>query len=294
MTLLQLKYFQSTCELGSISRAAIKLHISQPAISAAIRELEQEFGIQLFSRIGKSMRITYEGQMLLSMTEDLLKRAGDIQQVMADLANQRKRIRLGISHQLCSILLPRIYQEFTSQHPEVMLLVEEGGRSPLFEKLKSGDVDMVIMSGSDRYITPLENNYDKIPITQLEYSCCISPDHRLAEYPSVRAIDIGREPLVTFQEGYHQRASIEKIFAEEGIEPNIVYRSAQLSTIWELVAHCGMTTFLYRVLSRQRPNLRFIPLNPPVMVPINLYWSPDSYLYGDINKFIHCIQELEL
>ena len=293
MTLLQLKYFQAVCKLGSISRATAKLHISQPAISAAIRELEREFGTQLFSRVGKSLQLTYEGQRLLDLSEDLLRQADGVHQVMADLANQRNCIRLGISPLLSSILLARIFQKLNSQYPEVTLLVEEGGRYPLFEKLKAGELDLVIMSEAESYIAPMENRYQKIPLTKLAYGCCVSPGHRLAEYSSVSIENVAREPLVTFQEGYHQLEFIDKVFADAMIEPNIAYQSSQLSTIWELVAHCGMTAFLYCALSRQRPDLRFIPFDPALDIQINLYWNSGNYLYSDINRFIRCVRELE-
>ena len=140
MKLLQLKYFQTVCSLGSITRASALLSVSQPAISAAIKELEREFGVQLFSRVGKSLELTREGQTLLGLSEDLLRRADSAAQVMSDLANQRNRIRLGMPPMLCSILLPQLYGDFTTRFPEVSFEVVEDGRYPLFDKLESGEI----------------------------------------------------------------------------------------------------------------------------------------------------------
>lgn len=64
MTLMQLKYFQTVCKLGSISRASMVLNITQPAISSAIKELEREYNVQLFERIGKRLILTQEGSYL--------------------------------------------------------------------------------------------------------------------------------------------------------------------------------------------------------------------------------------
>ncbi len=294
MKLLQLKYFQTVCSLGSITRASALLSVSQPAISAAIKELEREFGVQLFSRVGKSLELTREGQTLLGLSEDLLRRADSAAQVMSDLANQRNRIRLGMPPMLCSILLPQLYGDFTTRFPEVSFEVVEDGRYPLFDKLESGEIDMLIMSEAGNYTAPLKNDYHRLPITELEYSCCVAPGHRLAGCGRVGAADVGADPVVTFLQGYHQQEFIHKMFAEAGLVPNVAFCSGQLSTIWEMVAHSGMVTFLYRALSRQRPDLRFIPLQISMPVRISLFWRLGDFLYSDMNKLIRCVRELRL
>lgn len=294
MKLLQLKYFQSVCSMGSITRAASLLSVSQPAISAAIRELEQEFGVQLFFRIGKSLKLTREGQTLLELSSELLQRADNVTQIMTDLANQRNRIRLGITPMLCSILLPQLYRSFTAQFPEVSLEIIEDGRYPLFDKLEKRELDMLIMSEGNNYITPISKEYLRLPITDLEYCCCVAPYHRLAGYPFISAPDVGGDPLVTFQPSYQQHEFVNKMFADVGLTPNVVFRSAQLSTIMEMVTYCGMVTFLYKALQHQWPDLRFIPLDVNMSIRINLYWRPGEFLYSDMNKMIHCVQELKI
>ncbi len=79
MKLTQLHYFVTVCRYGSIARAVDVLHISQPSISAVIRELEYEFGVNLFIREGKTLVLTHEGQILFEQAEDLLKHAEKIE-----------------------------------------------------------------------------------------------------------------------------------------------------------------------------------------------------------------------
>ena len=173
------------------------------------------------------------------------------------------------------------------------LEVVEDGRYPLFEKLESGDLDMLIMSESTNYITPIRKDYHRLPITELEYSCCVAPYHRLAGYKRINAKDVGNDPVVTFQKGYHQQEFIKQMFADVGLVPNVTFCSGQLSTIWEMVAHSGMVTFLYQALRHQRPDLCFIDLDVNMTLHISLYWRPGGFIYNDMNKMIRCVRELQ-
>lgn len=290
MKLTQLRYFQAICNYGSLMQAAAHLSVSQPALSAALRELEREFGVKLFIRVGKKLKLTKEGDVLLKLSEDLLQRAANLTQIMLDLSEKRNRLRLGITPMLCAALMPQICKEFTARYPEVYLELVEDGRYPLFELLENRQIDMVIMSEGIGGFTPLEQVYHRIPLTELEYCCCVAKEHRLAGYSCIRAQDIGNDPLVVFREGYQQQEFIQRIFSEAGITPNIAFQSGQLSTVWEMVAHCGMVTLSYRALSELRPDLCFIPMSHGVK--INLFWRKGGFLYSDMHKMICCVQEI--
>ncbi len=289
MTLMQLKYFQTVCKLGSISRASMVLNITQPAISSAIKELEREYNVQLFERIGKRLILTQEGSYLLSLADDFLIHADNLGSAMSDLSNQRNHIMLGISPMLASIFLPSIVNRFAWEHPEVELKLFEDGRYNLFEKLYKHELDMIILSDATKYTDPLQHDYHSIQIADLEFGYCVAPDHPLAQAEHIRPNDIAQESLLAFTDAFQQPSIIERWFADAGLQPRFVYRTNQLSTIYEMVLACKMSTLIYKKLEVQKPELCFIPLDPAIRLPINLFWRVDGRLYSHMSNMIQCV-----
>ena len=97
MNFTQLKYFETVCSCGSVSKAAEVLHISQPSLSMAIRELEAEFGVFLFKRHHKGVSLTPEGETLLTLGKDILTRVEATTDIMKDLGSGRKILKTSIS-----------------------------------------------------------------------------------------------------------------------------------------------------------------------------------------------------
>lgn len=294
MKLIHLEYFVTVCRLGSTTQAAAALSISQPAISAAIRELEGEFGVLLFTRVGKRLEITEAGRILYDRASDLLERAENTAQILTDIAQKRNHLRLGITPMLAALLLPRLFKEFHTMHPNVAFSLFEGGRQPLFEKLDSRELDMVICSHN----TETDPSYHIMPLTNLEFGLCVHAGHRLAQQESVRIKDLADEPLAVFSLGFQMNQVVERAFARNGLSPNIIFRTSQISTMWEMVSNELASCFIYTALQSQRPDLCFLPLDEENLskakVPINLYWRKRDFFYSDMEKLIHCIKSAGL
>ena len=105
MNFTQLKYFEVICSCGSVSKAAEVLHISQPSLSMAIRELETEYGVFLFKRHHKGVSLTPEGETLLALSRDILTRVEDMTAIMKDLGRGRKILKLGLPPMIGSLFL---------------------------------------------------------------------------------------------------------------------------------------------------------------------------------------------
>lgn len=117
------------------------MHIKQHAlkrcqsISMAIRELENEFGVMLLQRNNKGFAITQEGKYFCERAMFLLEQADELNQMMCDMGNQRKRLNLGIPPMTGTFLFPKMYKEFKKYYPEIMLNSREGGSRYLIEML---------------------------------------------------------------------------------------------------------------------------------------------------------------
>lgn len=293
MKLLHMEYFVSVCRLGSTLQASNSLSVSQPTVSAAIRDLEKEFGVLLFERNGKRLEITPAGKQLYQLAVSLLEMADNTAQIMTDLAKKRNRVCLGISPMLACLLLPKLYTDFRHNYPDVNLCVIEAGAVELHQKLQAKEIDMLISSFNDE----LEADCHTLELMKLRYGICVRADHPLASRETVSFYDLKEEPLACFSMGFHQNQFIERRFAEIGAKPNIVFRTSQIATMWEMVRHGVFSCIMYMALQAQCPDLRFIPFSTEtslVSVPIRLSWRKNDYIYSDMEKLIHCIKTMRL
>ena len=127
MKLTQLQYFCEVYRQRNVSRAAEKLNISQPSISAAIKELEGEFGIALFSREGRGIRSTPEGDFFYEHAQSLLTHADSFRMKMLDLS-QREELRFGVPPMIGSLVLPALYGKYQAEQCNCLLRIVEGGQ----------------------------------------------------------------------------------------------------------------------------------------------------------------------
>lgn len=293
MKLLQLEYFVSVCRLGSTLRSSTSLSVSQPTVSAAIRDLEKEFGVLLFERNGKRLEITPAGRQLYQLAVSLLEMADNTTQIMTDLAQKRNRVRLGITPMLACLLLPKLYTNFRHNYPDVNLSVIEGGAVELHQKLQAKEIDVLVSSFNNE----LEKECHTLELMRLRYGICVHANHPLASRETVSFYDLKEEPLGCFSMGFHQNQFIERRFAEIGAKPNIVFRTSQMATMWEMVRQGIFSCVMYMALQSQCPDLRFIPFGMDenlASVPIRLSWRKNDYLYSDMEKLIHCIKAIQL
>ena len=132
MTLTQMKYFAAVCREKSVTRAAEKLHISQPSVTVAMQELEAETGLNLFVRQGKRIDVTPEGEFLLAKVSAILHSVEQLNNDIGELVHTKNHIRLALPLQVGSILIPLIFEEFIPRNPEIRLeIVELGGMDSL-------------------------------------------------------------------------------------------------------------------------------------------------------------------
>ena len=282
MTLQQLTYFQAACRYQNISRAAEELHISQPSISAAIKNLEEEFGVRLIVRGRVGFTWTETGEELLSLAEGLLEHADRVQGIMVDKGRKNHKVRLGMPPMSGTILFPMLYSDFMENHREVQLEVREAGRGELYRQLKDNLLDLAFLP----YAEELAGEYHVQPVISLETVCCVSDRHPLAIRKCVAPKDLQEEPLVVFSREFFQNELILRMFSKAGIEPHIMHTSSQVSTVERLVADNIAVGFLFGEFAKQLPGIRCVPFEQPLFTTISLVWKKELHLHGDMVELI--------
>lgn len=282
MELRQLEYFYMASRLRNITRAAQRLHVSQPNITVAIQKLESELGVQLLDRSQKVLTLTPEGTVFLSRIEVALENIRNAVRELDDYKTLQKGIvRLGIPPIVGAYLFPRIFSHFSHQYPSLELSIVEDGSLAIRHALENGELDlgMVITTG-------VGNLLSTEPILKEEIVVCLPKSHRLAGRESIALEELAGERLIMLKQGSYHRQVLMSAFDALSIKPNIILSSNQVETIKGLVARQVGVSFLPRVVVEESDRLSAVSLEEPLYIDIGLAWKKDSYISRAGRAFI--------
>ena len=197
----QLITFLEVAKLGSFSRAGQKVFRSQSAVSAQIRQLEQEYGDRLLDRSGKDVTLTPAGRVLLGYAERLTQLRDESKLAVADHGTSpRGRLVVGANEATCLYVLPEVFGKYCHLHPEVQLTIYRNFSYKIVEKLENGTIDVGIVT------LPVKSAKLKtIPIFRDQLMWMVSPQNRLAKLDAVAVSEIAREPMLLPKTGYTRR-----------------------------------------------------------------------------------------
>ena len=264
MQLQQLRYFTTICSFQSISKAADHLHISQPSLSAAVRDLEQEFGVTLFTRHYRGVRLTPEGQALHRFATDLLARADQTAAAMKDLGSGRKVLRLGVPPMIGSLILPRIYRDFSP--PGISLEITEGGSHQLQRQLTEKELDLAFLSHTG---TP-DPATVCLHAAALDICCCAASTDPLDSTVPITPAQLAEQPMVLFENSFLQTELILQWFHRANVSPDILLQTRQLSTMVRMLESGCAVGFLFRELIDSNPNLKAVATREPLQLQVSL------------------------
>ncbi len=282
MKLSQILYFQTVCKYGNITKAAEELHITQPSISNAIKDLEEEFGLNLFHRIGNHLMLTKEGEYFLSYSKVILQKSEDLVQQMKDLGNKKNNIRIGIPPMIGTILFPKMFSLFKKANPDINIEMVEMGSLEIMQLVEENSLDLAIVITS--HLKAAQFNCINILDTEIIYA--VSKDHRLAREKKVNIEMIKDEPLILMREGSFQNSAIRERFKEAGSVPRVILFANQLYTIHNFIASDIASSFLFREVVDLQEDIVGIPLENPISVKIGLIWKKNQQIFSDASRFI--------
>lgn len=287
MTPLQMKYFDAVCRFQNISKAAASLHISQPTISVAIQSLESELGIKLFYRKGKNLLLTQEGVIIWNKAANILNYIEQLEKEIRDVAHNKNHIRLGVPLQIGVKLLPKLFNEFKTLHPEINLEICEAGGIEALQLIERDELDMAITN----YDNNFSNNLSYKKIGENEICFCTSPLNPLSRKAFITPEDIAGEKLVMLSGGFFISRAINAMFQEAGIKPDILLYSSQLHTIKNMVSNALCSTFLMRQAIIDNDDITVIPIKPAYFINSGIVMKKGKPIYSDEQALIDFLKE---
>jgi DNA-binding transcriptional LysR family regulator len=261
MQLQQLLYFVAVAETRHFTRAAERVHVSQPSLSQQIRALEKELGADLFGRARGNIALTDAGETLLPLARRILADADTARREVQELAQLRRgRVRLGATPSLCTGLLPEVLRTFHDLHPGIELLIEESGSHDLVRELARGSLDLALV------VLPLPSPSPALTTVELlkEDLVVVSSPQARAPHRPVRIADLAGEPLVMFRHGYDLRELTVAACRAEGFEPTFTVEGGEMDAVLGFVrAGLGVAVVPRTVAERAGGDLRVTPLAGP-------------------------------
>ncbi|MFC5468187.1 LysR family transcriptional regulator [Cohnella suwonensis] len=288
MELRQLEYFVAVCEELHFTRAAEKLHISQPSLSQQIRILEHEIGQPLFDRVGKKTIITESGNILLKYCYNVFHELEQARSAIAELKGlQRGSLKIGALHSVMNDLLPPAILAFHQSYPQVELSLFGLHNGDIIYKLLHNELDLGILFYSE--------SYDELQVTYLydvKLAVVVPNDHPFADYEEIKLEQLHDVPLIALQESYYLREHMDRVYMGSGIVPRIVMESNTIDSIISMVEHgAGVSILPFPYLhSLKQTNIRVIPFEDPnLTLQIGMAYRRNKYLCAASKVFMEQI-----
>jgi len=276
MELRNLHALVEVARRGGFSQAAKALFTTQPNVSKAVRQLEDELGVPLLERMGHKSRLTDAGNVIYRRSLSILTETEDMVAELDELRGLRRGLlRLGLPLFGSSVLFAPIFALFRSRYPGVEISLVEHGSKRLEELLRAGEVDLAAS------LMPVPEEFEWQDVRAEPLVALLPSGHPLADRPSLRLQDLAREPFILFDEGFLLNKIILDCCARRGFTPAIAARSGQIDFIAGLVAAGLGIALLPRLMAEQRrqPGLRFTLLDEPDTVwHMALLWRKGGYL----------------
>jgi len=275
-TLRQLEYLVAIADLGSFHRAARACGVSQPGLSAQIRQLEALLDLRLLERDRRRVLLTPAGEEMVRRARVVLAEARGL----VETANALQRplsgaLRLGVIPTVAPYLLPRALARVRRRHPELRLQLREAHTGDLVAALERGELDVLLLALE----APLAG-LETLPLFRDPFHVALPARHPLARRRRLREQDLASQPVLLLDDGHCLRAQALAVCRDAGAEEQSDFRATSLGTLIEMVCGgAGVTLLpeLARKSEARRPGLAVVPFaKPEPHRTIGLAWRPSS------------------
>jgi LysR family transcriptional regulator, cys regulon transcriptional activator len=231
VTLQQLKYLLAIADSGlNITAAAERLYTSQPGISKQLKLLEQELGVQLFTRKGKSLvAITPAGRDVIARARKVMREVQNIRSLAREMSGEQEgMLSIGTTHTQARYVLPDVIREFRERYPKVNLEMHQGTSEQIAELVAANRVDFAIATGSRQLFPTLVilpcYDWDRLILTPKGH-----PLSKLKAPADLKALSA--YPLITYVFSATGESSFKRAFAEHNLEPQVVFTARDADII---------------------------------------------------------------
>lgn len=286
MDLRKLEIFATVARLGSFSAAAEQLHMAQPAVSIAVRKLEESLDLVLFDRSARRIALTAEGRQLLSRAEEVLEQVAAIEQSAGAMKGLLQgEIDLACPSMLATYFLPELLSGFLARHPGLTASVTQAGTGEIEEMLLQDEIELGVTSAGSTA------DLELLPLVREQMVVCVGEDHPWAQRRYLTVADLDGAPMVVYASGYFIRSLLDSLCREAGATPDLRMQSNFLPLLIRMVKQGLGATVGLRSMAEQEPGIRGIPLSPRAEVPMALAKRRGRRISGANQAFLDWLAE---
>jgi len=288
MELRALRYFVEAAREENMSRAAERLHITQPALSKQIKALEEELGKKLFNRHSFSISLTEEGRLLLGRADDLLRMASNIEKEFASLDDiTGGELHFGLAESHLIRLLAREIREFRKRYPALSYHITSGDTEQVADRLSNGLLDFAVLAEPPDY-----RRYEALAFPEADVWGVVMPaDDPLAGKSSLSADDLADRPLFGSGQGWQRYV---RPWCGDKVRRMRLEGTFRLSFNGAMFVKEGLgylLTFDKLVDTSEGSGLAFRPLAPRLETPLQLVWNRGRPLTPIAERFLAQVKE---
>ena len=289
MTLRHMRIFQKIYETQSVTRAAEALHMTQPAVTRGLQELEKYYGLRLFERLNRRLTVTEAGRRMYDYALHLTETFDTMEKSLRDWERQGV-LRVGASVSLGCSLLPQLARTFQEEHPGVEVRVRIANGELLRRDLLENRLDLALLEGE-------ENGADLMltPFAAGEMALIVPPGHPLARAGGATLAQAAAYPLLLRETGSATRRFLDQLLMSRGLAVQPVWESASTQALLSAVREGLGITLVPWALARQtvlRGEAERCPVTDAELIRRRyVAWHPSKYVTGTMRAFVNLCME---
>jgi DNA-binding transcriptional LysR family regulator len=291
MELRHLRYFIAVAEQENVSRAALKLHVSQPGISRQIHDLEEEIGFPLFERSAKSLRLTDAGRKFLDEARAVLQRADDaVKNARAVAQGVGGEIHVGYAPSLTIQILPRALRAFQAKFPQTRVSLHDLATEEMLAGLRADTLQVALT------VQPPRKMLRGLAFRELAlYPICaaLAPKHPLAKSKTISLEQLAGEPLIAYnRKDYPEYHDMLDGFFAGGRKPRVAEEHDGITSIIAAVeSGRGFALVPKCVECMAGPRVKLVEINPaPAPVSVGAAWKEEATT-ETVKQFVAAAEE---
>ncbi len=267
VTLRQLKTFKSVANVGSISAAARELHLTQPAVSMQLKELENSCSVKLYERSGRGIQLTTAGETVLDTATAIFDRLRNTQEALDEMIGLKTGLLRLAAVSTAKYFVPTLLSSFRSEYPDINVQLTVGNRQEIIELLTKNACDLVIMGTPPNEIATKAMQFAEHPQVIIS-----SSDHALANKKNISLKELQQESFIIRESGSGTRSNMERYFTDNKFGYQTTMEASSNETIKQaVIAGMGLSFISKHTISLELAAKKLVILDVKGM-PIIRAW----------------------
>jgi LysR family transcriptional activator of glutamate synthase operon len=287
MRIDDLGWFTDLAETRNMVDTSLSTGISQSALSRRLAGLEEEVGTPLFDRMGRSLRLNRQGEIMADVARDIRGRWLDgVEAARREVDPERGTVRLAFMHSLGTWLVPRLLRTYRADHPGVRFELVQGAARDLVDRITDGTSDLALV-GPEPTAQIEAGEVRWTELAQQRLGLAVPDGHRWVGRPVIDLAEAHDEPFVAMLEGFGTRILLDQLTTDAGFRPRLVFESMELSTVAGLVtAGLGVALLPLDDPNLRLPGMSVIPLRTQRRRELGIVWSAGGTVPPPVTSFL--------